>query len=137
MPISVVLEVLDGPQRGRKVRLGTNQTVTVGRTERADFVHAADAKMSARHFTLETDRDICRLTDLDSSNGTYLNDERVQTADVRDGDRIRAADTNFVIQIVGAKTDGAARVIRPAVGGSAALAPSNRASAQLKIEYEK
>ncbi len=135
MSISVVLEVLSGPERGRKVRLGTHQTVTIGRTERSDFVHASDSKMSGRHFTLETERDVCRLTDLESANGTYVNDERIETADVRDGDRIRAADTNFVVRLTGDKSGDTTtpRAMRPSMRS----APIASAAPAAKVQYVK
>src|SRR3954451_23335838 len=101
MAINVVLEVLTGPERGRKVRLGADQMVTVGRTERSDFVHHDDPKMSSQHFSLETDRGRCYLTDLNSVNGTYVNDNKAEREELRDGDRIRAADTDFIVHIAG------------------------------------
>ena len=41
------------------------------------------------------------ITDLDSGNGTFVNDERVKTRKLKDGDRVRLGDRAFVFRAPG------------------------------------
>jgi pSer/pThr/pTyr-binding forkhead associated (FHA) protein len=98
----VVLEVLSGPDAGRKTLLGAGQAVQVGRTEWADFSLTKDGHMSSVHFVLETDQLACYVRDLGSSNGTFLNGKPVlEKTLIRNGDEIRAGQTVFVIRTEG------------------------------------
>jgi pSer/pThr/pTyr-binding forkhead associated (FHA) protein len=98
----VCLEAVSGPERGKKIWLQPPQKLIVGRTELADIVMPADQEMSGRHFVFECDRDRRWLRDLGSSNGTYVNGERISQSFLGDGDRIRAGGTEFVVRIVDA-----------------------------------
>jgi hypothetical protein len=52
------------------------------------------------HFAIECDNQVCRLLDLGSRHGTFLNDERLETpALLRDGDEIRAGLTTFRVRV--------------------------------------
>jgi uncharacterized protein YjbI with pentapeptide repeats/pSer/pThr/pTyr-binding forkhead associated (FHA) protein len=108
--MQIVLQVIEGPWGGGKYpsldRLMTwirpGETVTVGRSHtRADMAIHRDREMSGAHFELACDGSYCRLRDLESTNGTYLNGQRVAAAILRDGDEIRAGRTNFVVAVDG------------------------------------
>lgn len=53
--------------------------------------------MSTRHFTIEVRPDGALLIDLESTNGTYVNGERIREAIVSNGDEIFAGQTNFLV----------------------------------------
>ena len=60
---------------------------TIGRAARADFI--VDAALVSRiHCRLTAGAAELEVVDLDSTNGTFLNGERVQTARVSSGDRL-------------------------------------------------
>jgi pSer/pThr/pTyr-binding forkhead associated (FHA) protein len=61
---------------------------TVGRAPRADFVLDA-ALVSRLHCRLEAGDDTLEVFDLKSTNGTYVNDKRVERARLAIGDRLR------------------------------------------------
>src|SRR5438552_2531707 len=61
---------------------------TVGRAPRADFVVDA-ALVSRLHCRLTAGESTVDVVDLDSTNGTYVNDERVQSGTLASGDRLR------------------------------------------------
>jgi hypothetical protein len=71
----------------------------VGRTGRAEVVFAEDAHMSGVHFALEWGAEGLVIRDLGSRNGTLVNGQRVEHAALAHGDRIRAGDTEFSVQI--------------------------------------
>ncbi len=59
---------------------------TVGRAARADFILDA-ALVSRLHCRLEAGLDSLEVFDLKSTNGTYVNDKRVERARLATGDR--------------------------------------------------
>lgn len=61
---------------------------TVGRAPLADFVLDA-ALVSRVHCRLEAGEENLDVVDLASTNGTYVNDRRVERARLASGDRLR------------------------------------------------
>jgi hypothetical protein len=98
--MQLLLEIASGPSAGRKVLLRSDQTVRVGRTNEAEFCVSQDAYLSSVHFSLRCDADACRLEDLESTHGTFVNGERVLAAALNDGDTISAGKTAFKVRIV-------------------------------------
>jgi pSer/pThr/pTyr-binding forkhead associated (FHA) protein len=110
----VMLEVVDGPCEKRIFTLREGQVVHVGRTEWADLAFAADGKMSSRHFVLEYERGVCRLRDLNSTNGTLVNGNRVAETVLADADKIHAGQTVFLLHIEGGRPLPSAAAASPA-----------------------
>jgi pSer/pThr/pTyr-binding forkhead associated (FHA) protein len=71
------------------IRLATGAQRTVGRANRSDFILDA-ALVSRVHCRLSTDASgDLSVEDLDSTNGTFVNDQRVRRAMLNAGDRLR------------------------------------------------
>ena len=66
----------------------TKAKCVIGRAAESDIELAADS-VSSRHAQLERTGDGWRLTDLQSTNGTFVNDRRVDSAGLKPGDRVR------------------------------------------------
>src|SRR5579859_5502595 len=83
-----VLMVVGGPQTGRVLALGPALSVTVGRSARAS--HTIDEpSVSSVHARIVRADPHYVLADERSTNGTFLNGERVtEPARLSDGDRI-------------------------------------------------
>ena len=150
----IVVEVTSGPSAGRKIVLGANQAVQVGRTEWADAAFPHDGQMSGVHFLLETDKLACYLKDLGSRNGTFIGGRQVtERVQLGDGDKILAGQTNFVVHVEGAAPEQAAvptpgveftlDAVHPAavpppvarVGPVAGLAPRPLAPGPARVTY--
>ena len=71
---------------------------TVGRAPRADFVVDA-ALVSRLHCRLTATDTGVDVVDLDSTNGTYINDQRVKTGCITNGDRLRIGRVEFTIAL--------------------------------------
>src|SRR5947208_92563 len=78
-------------QRGQVFTFTDRDTFLVGRSRYAHFqLLDKDKYFSRIHFLMEIDPPNCKLVDLRSRNGTFVNGERVQVLDLKDGDRIQA-----------------------------------------------
>jgi pSer/pThr/pTyr-binding forkhead associated (FHA) protein len=98
--MAVILEVKAGPLAGKLVAVVGGQTVTVGRTTRANFAVPHDTFMSGVHFAVEYGPKGCVLTDQKSSNGTFVNGTRVNQATLIAGDEVRCGQTVFAVRFV-------------------------------------
>lgn len=78
-------------------RLTPGAIKTVGRAPRADFVVDA-ALVSRLHCRLEANDEGIDVIDLKSTNGTYVNDKRVERARLSSGDRLRVGRVELTLQ---------------------------------------
>ena len=69
---------------------------TVGRDRDNDLV-LEHPEISRRHARIELDRQRWRLTDLNSTNGTWINGERIESAAVKLGDEVAFAGVRFTV----------------------------------------
>ena len=72
----------------RIVPLAPGVTLTVGRTPQCDL-QVDDPSVSRRHCTIELLDGLLRVIDLDSANGTFINERSVRDATARPGDVLR------------------------------------------------
>ena len=77
-------------------RITPGNIKTVGRAPRADFVVDA-ALVSRLHCQLAAGAGEIEATDLESTNGTYVNGARVERASLRDGDRLRVGAVELTV----------------------------------------
>ena len=98
--MALILHVTAGPLMGKPVAIRAGKTLRVGRHPKADHAFPDDKLMSSLHFAIECGEKGCRLLDLQSSNGTFLNGARVTEALLANGDEIRAGKTVFVIRML-------------------------------------
>ncbi|HMF54941.1 MAG TPA: DUF4123 domain-containing protein [Pyrinomonadaceae bacterium] len=94
----LILEVVTGTLAGNKIVAEEHSVVRIGRTNKAD-VATQDTFMSREHFSIECDGKVCRLRDLSSRNGTEVNDEIVTDVVLKEGDRVHAGHTDFIVHI--------------------------------------
>lgn len=77
-----------GPTLGHRYLLGSELTL-IGRDD-ACSIHSHDRSVSRAHARLDLQSDgRHKVIDLDSTNGTYVNDARVRAVLLRDGDYLR------------------------------------------------
>ena len=78
-------------------RVGPGGLKTVGRAVRADFIVEA-ALVSRFHCRLSAGADgLLRVEDLGSTNGTFVNDRRIQHATLVPGDRLRVGRVELIV----------------------------------------
>tara|TARA_B100001093_G_scaffold446601_1_gene451036 strand:- start:22 stop:420 length:399 start_codon:yes stop_codon:yes gene_type:complete len=87
---------VEGPGAPREVALGPGPMV-VGRSEHCD-VQIISGHVSRQHAVIQMVVDNMECRDLLSRNGTWLNDLRVHSATLREGDIVQIGDAVFVFR---------------------------------------
>jgi pSer/pThr/pTyr-binding forkhead associated (FHA) protein len=82
-----LLRTDDGAEAPFNFRILPGNIKTIGRATRADFVVDA-ALVSRLHCRLTAGATELEVVDLESTNGTYVNGERVGRATLKAGDRL-------------------------------------------------
>jgi pSer/pThr/pTyr-binding forkhead associated (FHA) protein len=78
-------------------RLKSGAIKTVGRAPRADFILDV-ALVSRLHCRLTAADDQLEVLDLKSTNGTFVNDKRVEKATLATGDRLRVGRVELTVE---------------------------------------
>jgi pSer/pThr/pTyr-binding forkhead associated (FHA) protein len=104
MGISLVMFTEKGEKRTFHLE---NQKSIIGRTSQADIQIPLE-EISRRHTELEVAGDRLIVRDLGSSNGTYVNNRRVQEAQLRAGETLTVGPVVFTVLV-----DGKPTVIKP------------------------
>jgi adenylate cyclase len=80
-------------------KLAEDKTTVFGRENHVNFQICNDSRISREHFSIQKDdKNNFIIVDLGSSNGTYLNDRKIETNSARqlkDGDKIAAGHHSF------------------------------------------
>ncbi len=87
-----VLVCISGKRKDEIVKLRRDNTI-FGR-EKADII-VSDTEVSATHCQIQNIDDHYHIFDMNSSNGTYLNGERIVKAKLSEGDVIEIGKTSF------------------------------------------
>ena len=95
----VTLRVVSGPHMGRAFTFDQHDTFLIGRAETAHFCLPEDRYFSRHHCILEIAPPQCFLRDLGSTNGTFVNGIRVETAHLKSGDRIQGGETVIEVEV--------------------------------------
>lgn len=91
--------MVSGPHTGRAFTFDQHDTFLIGRTETAHFCLPEDRYFSRHHCLLEIAPPQCFLRDLGSTNGTYVNGMRLETAHLKSGDRIQGGETIIEVEV--------------------------------------
>jgi pSer/pThr/pTyr-binding forkhead associated (FHA) protein len=85
-PQKLVLRFISGKYQGAEFPLADSPEIVVGRSSDVDMVLIEDM-VSRRHARLECNDEIL-IEDLGSTNGTFVNGERIKRARLQEGDRV-------------------------------------------------
>lgn len=113
LPLQVALEIPSGDGKGLTTGtvsqllpvLEAGDSRVFGRTAVGlDMIIRQDSQMSANHFELMNDGEAAWITDLESTNGLYLNGNRVSKARLRHDDLVLAGETTFRVNLFGGES---------------------------------
>lgn len=91
---TITLRVLDGANRG-EIYDNIKLPITIGREE-GNSIQLNDERVSRVHLRIQMDHDDLVLTDLDSTNGSRVNNEEIQLKILRHGDLITVGRSTLV-----------------------------------------
>lgn len=97
--MQVNLRVLAGPYRTRVFSFTQSDTFLIGRADDAHLCLRDDKFFSRNHCLLEVTPPHCFLRDLGSTNGTFVNGERVAEAFLKHGDRIQGGASVLLVEV--------------------------------------
>src|SRR6056297_2895828 len=101
---SVRIEVIAGPHAGESWPVQIVDPVTIGRRPPANLRLPDDDGASGVHCKMEIDGNQLHVTDLESSNGTWLNGLRVQSGTVRPDDVIAIGQSEIRLSVLNPAT---------------------------------
>ncbi len=105
--------IIEAPSVGRKLTIAAAQRISFGRNEAARVVIEEDTFLSGIHFVLDWDGKTCKLEN-HGRNGTLVNGVLADGIELQDGNRLRAGNTEFLVQLARPSGEAAGSLI---VGG--------------------
>lgn len=97
--MKVKLIITKGKDEGRILYVEVGQEVTIGRS-RSTEIRLSDTGISRKHCIIANDGKECKLEDLKSSNGTFVNDKRVgDPVSLHDRDTISVGRTTISVRV--------------------------------------
>jgi serine/threonine-protein kinase len=97
--IRMTLEVLEGPLRGRSFVLNGPGESILGRSRLVDLPLTEDAALSREHFVIRLRPTGAELLDMQSTNGTYVNQQKITRTVLVDGDLIAAGQSLLQVHL--------------------------------------
>jgi len=96
----VVVLVLSGPLKGHKYFVKSDSKILIGRSEEANIRIGYDDFCSRKHAVLYWKDNVCFIEDLNSTNGTFLNNHRIHgKSELKQGDIIGLGDTELLVGV--------------------------------------
>lgn len=126
MQVVLIMFRADGERRSFSL---PKDTTVIGRREDCDL-RIPLAEVSRKHCKFTIDGETLTVEDMGSSNGTYVNGERVQNAAVQAGDTVQVGPCIFIVQINGVPSD---EEIQPAAPQAAPMGADDGATTQAPI----
>jgi pSer/pThr/pTyr-binding forkhead associated (FHA) protein len=93
--VQATLQILTGPETGRRILLKSGQVASFGRTEWSDFSFPYDHRLADVHFSIETSDAAVTLADLSGGQGVQIDGEKLTTCQLRSGQKIKAGNMIF------------------------------------------
>ncbi|MFT3768859.1 MAG: DUF4388 domain-containing protein [Minicystis sp.] len=87
MPRQLALRFISGKYQGGEYPLGMQPEIIVGRSSDLDMVLVEDM-VSRRHARITVSEHQIQIEDLGSTNGTFVNGEKIARASLKEGDRV-------------------------------------------------
>ena len=88
------LVVLSGPLTGKAFPV-TEEELFIGR-EKSNAVYLSYPRVSRRHCSVKREEEGFKITDLESSNGTFVNDVPIKEHFLKHGDQIKIVSSLFL-----------------------------------------
>ncbi|MGD0094841.1 MAG: FHA domain-containing serine/threonine-protein kinase [Planctomycetota bacterium] len=127
------LLVTNGPDKGQIFFLQPSREALIGRASGAEL-RLTDLRVSTRHCLVRSTQGMALLEDLKSSNGTYLNGERIKTHALDEDAQLEAGLTTVELKWVASGLDVPAWA--PEAAGALPEAPREEGPVTVKLKRE-
>ncbi|XP_045828297.1 FHA domain-containing protein At4g14490-like [Trifolium pratense] len=101
---SITLQILAGPRKGETLQFQSESIIKIGRVIRGNTLPIKEPGISTKHLSIQFESGNWILTDLDSSNGTVLDNNRIPPNTpfhLHDGSTIKIGEvTSIVVNFV-------------------------------------
>jgi pSer/pThr/pTyr-binding forkhead associated (FHA) protein len=94
----LALKFISGKYQGGEFPLNDGQDVVVGRSSELDMV-LVEEMVSRKHAVFRLEAGVLSVQDLGSTNGTFVNGERIEKAVLREGDRVLVGTS--ILRVIG------------------------------------
>jgi predicted Zn finger-like uncharacterized protein len=95
---NITVSVIGGQSKGLSHPL-SKPRVVIGRRGGGADIEIDDQEVSRWHCAIEVKQDVVKLRDLDSTNGTFMEDERVRAAELQHLSEFRVGSTVLLVTI--------------------------------------
>jgi hypothetical protein len=120
------LRFISGKYQGGEFPLRPHREIIIGRSSDLDMVLVEDM-VSRKHAKITTDDAVVTIQDLGSTNGTFVNGEKVRKAELKDGDRILIGTSIIkMVYVEGDATNNALNVSETEARSKMAVAANKR-----------
>jgi pSer/pThr/pTyr-binding forkhead associated (FHA) protein len=92
--MSFRIEFFEGPHEGESYPLDPSQGMILGRSP-SNGVYLRDRNVSRAHCLMRIEGEECIIEDLGSTNGTFVNGERITETTLKPGDVVRVGVNAF------------------------------------------
>jgi len=96
---TITISIIAGPSKGLTHQL-TKPRISIGRGGGGADIEIDDPAVSRLHCAVGVTHGRIRLCDLDSKNGTYVSDKRVQAANLEHLSDFRVGSSQFLVTIL-------------------------------------
>lgn len=94
-PAQIIIQPSDGPARVHPI---ASEETLIGRSMHSD-IKLTDTGISREHAAIIWEGDVYVLEDLQSTNGTKLNDKRIRSAELKSDDEIQIGRTLLIFRM--------------------------------------
>jgi pSer/pThr/pTyr-binding forkhead associated (FHA) protein len=99
------LRFISGKYQGGEFPLRPHREIVIGRSSDLDMVLVEDM-VSRKHAKIVTDEHTVSIQDLGSTNGTFVNGEKIRKVELKDGDRILIGTSIIKLVALDGQTNG-------------------------------
>ena len=129
MSARYALKFISGKYQGGEFPLKSDKQVVIGRSSELDMVLVEDM-VSRKHAKITTSGDQIIIQDLGSTNGTFVNGEKIKKVRLKEGDRILIGTS--IIKIIFVDGENTSHLTETEARSKMAVAANKRSSAAPK-----
>jgi pSer/pThr/pTyr-binding forkhead associated (FHA) protein len=103
--ITITISVIGGPAKGLAHQL-SKPRISIGRAGGATDIEIDDPRVSFLHCAVAVSQNRIKLYDLDSTSGTFVNDERIETVELDHLSEFRVGSSLLLVMILPKREPG-------------------------------